>query len=74
MVLVDDATDTLPARLARIEPLGAETLALWQTEALDTLWVRHAATLILRPGIAGHLKPDMTRAHLFHPETGLRCP
>jgi len=72
--LLDDPTDSLPARLELLEPLGAETLALWQTEALGPLWVRHAATVTLRPGITGHLKPDMTRAHLFHPETGLRCP
>ena len=71
--LVDDGTGALPARLELLEPLGAETLALWQTKALGPLWVRHAATVALRPGINGHLRPDMTRAHLFDPQTGLRC-
>jgi ABC-type sugar transport system ATPase subunit len=30
----------LPARLELLEPLGAETLALWQTDALGPVWVR----------------------------------
>lgn len=62
----------IPARLELVEPLGAETLALWQTEALGPVWVRLEASDTLRPGVTAHLHPDMTRAHLFDPETGLR--
>ena len=62
----------LPARLEMLEPLGAETLALWQTDALGPVWVRMVPDPALRPGATAHLHPDMTRAHLFDPVSGLR--
>ena len=62
----------LPAKLDMLEPLGAETLALWQTEALGQVWVRMTPDPALRPGASAHLLPDMTRAHLFDPATGRR--
>jgi sn-glycerol 3-phosphate transport system ATP-binding protein len=62
----------LPARLELLEPLGAETLALWQTDALGPVWVRLDPRPDLRPGATGCLQPDMTRAHLFDPASGLR--
>ncbi len=66
------ANTGLPARLELLEPLGAETLALWQTDALGPVWVRLDPRPDLRPGATGCLQPDMTRAHLFDPQTGQR--
>ena len=62
----------LPARLDLLEPLGAETLALWQTEALGAVWVRMDPDPALRPGLTAHLDPDMSRAHLFDAASGRR--
>lgn len=62
----------LPARLELLEPLGAETLALWQTDALGPVWVRLDPRPGLRPGATACLQPDMTRAHLFDPASGRR--
>jgi len=62
----------MPAQLDMLEPLGAETLALWQTDALGPVWVRMAPDPALRPGATAHLHPDMTRAHLFDPASGRR--
>jgi len=67
-----DTAGGVPARLELVEPLGAETLALWQTDALGPVWVRLEASDTLRPGATAHLHADMTRAHLFDPDTGLR--
>jgi multiple sugar transport system ATP-binding protein len=65
------APDGLPARVAVVEPTGAETLAYLHCGGRPVVAVfrdRHA----LVPGQDVHLRPQADKAHLFDPDSGRR--
>ncbi|ROT98097.1 ABC transporter ATP-binding protein [Histidinibacterium lentulum] len=64
------AQGAMPARLDLLEPLGAETLALWTAEGLGEVWVRHDARARLAPGLRAALTAHAADLHLFDPGTG----
>jgi len=65
-----DAPGAVPARLDVVEPLGAETLALWSVRGLGEVWVRHGAHAGLRPGMRAGLGAAPGALHLFDAASG----
>jgi len=65
------ADDGFPARVAVVEPTGAETLLFLrfgETDMVAALRDRHA----IEPGQTVHLRPRADRAHMFDRATGAR--
>jgi multiple sugar transport system ATP-binding protein len=68
---LDLADDGLPARVAVVEPTGAETMVYFRAEASEVVAIfrdRHP----LAPGQPVHLRPRADKAHLFDPTSGAR--